>query len=325
MGDSKYMTASACATVGLRPTIFHEPWWLDAASDRRWSEVTVEQGGRTVARLPLFSKRRWGLLVQTMPPLTHVLGPAIDEGAGSATTRDLRRMNLLSELIGKLPPADHFTQTCHRELRDVVGFQARGFHTATQFNVEIEPAAKDVLWRSLRDKTRNVIRQAEKRGEVISLPDPDEFVRFYARNLEQQRATSYFDLTRIKPIYEAAAARGQVEILATRTAEKNLSVASLFVHDAHATYYLLTTRDPKHADNGAAGLIVWQAMTAAAQSRRLFDFYGITSHGTARFYAGFGGRFSARHIVLRSTLRYESMRLARRLVKGEERNFFSPT
>jgi hypothetical protein len=41
----------------LTPTIFHEPWWLEAASGGQYEEVTVSSGGRTVGRLPFVRRK----------------------------------------------------------------------------------------------------------------------------------------------------------------------------------------------------------------------------------------------------------------------------
>src|ERR1700674_2575471 len=67
----------------LAPTIFHEDWWLDAATGGNFEVVEVTVGGRTVGRLPFNTTNRFGLKMIRMPALTYFLGPAIDEGEGS--------------------------------------------------------------------------------------------------------------------------------------------------------------------------------------------------------------------------------------------------
>ena len=42
------------------PTVFHEDWWLDAATDGNFSVVEVMSGGRTVGRLPFTMTSRRG-------------------------------------------------------------------------------------------------------------------------------------------------------------------------------------------------------------------------------------------------------------------------
>src|SRR4029077_10244739 len=67
----------------LVPTIFHEDWWLEAATGGRVEVAEVASCGRVVGRLP-FHKTKWlGLTLIRMPELTYFLGPAIDDGEGS--------------------------------------------------------------------------------------------------------------------------------------------------------------------------------------------------------------------------------------------------
>src|SRR4030088_134044 len=97
----------------LAPTIFHESWWLDVATDHRYSVAEVSSGGKLVGKFPYLLIRRKGLSHIVMPTLTHFLGPALVEGEGSANTRFLRKFNITRELIAKLPPAIAYEIKCH--------------------------------------------------------------------------------------------------------------------------------------------------------------------------------------------------------------------
>ena len=32
--------------IGLKQTIFHQPWWLDAVAPDQWRSVSVDEGNR---------------------------------------------------------------------------------------------------------------------------------------------------------------------------------------------------------------------------------------------------------------------------------------
>src|SRR5436305_10607116 len=82
----------------LAPTVFHEDWWLNAATASHFNVAEVAIGGRTVGRLPFQITNRFGLKVIRMPQLTHFLGPAINEGEGSPNNRFLKRMDTKRQL-----------------------------------------------------------------------------------------------------------------------------------------------------------------------------------------------------------------------------------
>ena len=91
-------------------SLFHESWWLSAASDGRAEEVVVESGGQIVGRLPYVTVTRGPLRALRMPPLTHVLGPVVEAGEGKPQTRLNKRLSLVRALIDKLPPHAYFHQ-----------------------------------------------------------------------------------------------------------------------------------------------------------------------------------------------------------------------
>jgi len=308
----------------LIPSVFHEPWWLDAVTNRQWQEVTVNTGTQTVARLPFVLSQRWWLPTLIMPPLTHSLGPAIDEGQGSSNTRALRRLDLTEALLAQLPTVDHVGLCCHRGVSEVLAFQARGFASAPQFTVEIAPAPQDQLWANLRDKTRNVIRRCQQTSTVVQLDDPQEFVRFYLENLQRQQRQNYFLLNRVEALYEACAARGRVQLLGVQNTAQQLLGAAMIVNDEHRSYYLLTTRRPDVQDNGVISLLIWEALCHSAARGRTFDFDGIASEGASRFYAGFGGQLAPRYVVRKSSRRFMALRVLRNRLKFNDRNHYAP-
>jgi len=312
------------AGFAMAPTVFHEPWLLEITSRGAFQLAQVHDGGRVVGLLPYTLSRRHGLRVSVMPQLTHVLGPAIDEGGGSSNTRWLRRLGILDELLSKLPRVALFSQTCHPYTADVLGFQGRGFDTAVQFTAEINPLPPEALWKGMRDKTRNVIRRTEERATVTVGQDPAEFRSFYGANLANTGKREYFELDSIVPLHQAAQARDQGQILEIRTAEGRLAAAAFFVWDAQRMWYLLSTRDPKQADNGAVSCLIWHGMQEASRRGLVFDFDGVSSTGSARFFAGFGAHLKPRFIVHRTSPFYAFGKSLGVLLRGwSNRNHFT--
>jgi hypothetical protein len=204
---------AACENDSLTPTIFHEPWFLDAATNATYQEVTVTSAGRIVGRFPFtIARLPAGQFLCGMPELTHFLGPAIAAGAGSAVNRHLRRDGILRELLEKLPASSGVYQKLHRNIADTLVFQEFGYRTAVQFSYDIQPAPVDLLWSGMRDKTRNVIRRAEEQYRVDELPDPVRFLSIYQENLQQRGRVNYY--SRMLSVCEAVLSRQRGRILA---------------------------------------------------------------------------------------------------------------
>jgi hypothetical protein len=282
----------------LAPTIFHESWWLDVATGQKYAAAEVSSGGRIVGKLPYFLSRRKGLSHVIMPTLTHFLGPALIEGEGSANTRFLNRLSITRELIAKLPAASSYEIKCHAGITDVIAFQAQRFQTTVQFTHEIQPLPEQELWKRMRDKTRNVIRRAQEKYDVLQLDDAQAFVELYARNLREE---SYLDLSVCRHIIESCMSRNRGRILGAKNRSGDLVAANFCAWDANSSYYLMSTRG-RSAGNGAGSLLVWKAILDAANRKLVFDMDGLSSEGGILFFAGFGADVRPRYIAKRFTI-----------------------
>ncbi len=282
----------------LAPTVFHQPWWLNAATGGDYAEAVVTQGGRRVGWFPyVLSDILAGQKLCGMPVLTHFLGPAIDEGRGAACNRVLRRAQITRELLAQVPRTSGFWQVMHRGTADTLVYQEMGYESSVQFTFEVAPAKRDVLWGNMRDKARNVIRRAEEQHSVCEL-DASAFGAVYNDNLARSGGASRYSPALLERVCQAAISRGQGCIIAAENAAGQIAAAIFYVWDAEAAYYLLSTRRPD-AGNGAVSLLLWQAMQDVARRGVIFDFEGVVTSGSALFFTGFGGVIKPRYVVSR--------------------------
>ena len=283
----------------LVPTIFHEDWWLDAATDGQFEVVHVIAGGRTVGRLPFHRAKRFGLMMIRMPELTYFLGPGIDEGDGSPNTRFLKRLQITRELLEQLPHASWQYLKCHRGVNEVIAFQDLGFRTHVQFTHEIAPHPLRILWQQMRNKTRNVIRRAKERFSVTELPDPLEFLRFYERNLKSKGEMNGLNGSSCLRIMKASLDRRRGRIIAARDRNNQIVAANFCAWDATSLFYLMSSRN-LGSYNGATSLLIWEAIKDSALRGLMFDFAGLGSKGSILLYSGFGAHISTRYAASRA-------------------------
>jgi hypothetical protein len=292
----------------LTPTVFHERWWLEAATGGRYRETTVSAGGRMVARFPYVLNRTvTGHTLCSLPVLTHFLGPAIDAGSGTPANRALKTAGILRDLLAQMPRTSGFYQKLHRETNDTLVFQEQAYSTAVQFTYEILPEAESAIWSNLRDKTRNAIRRAEAIYTVADMVDPHRFAALYQAHLAGRGVANHYP--RIAAVCAAALEHGRGRILAAHDQTGSPVAAIFYAWDARTAYYVFTTRHDR-AGNGAVSLLLWRAILDSTSRGLLFDFDGVAEPGSRVFYTGFGGRVAPRYIVFRYSLGY---RVAHRL------------
>jgi hypothetical protein len=299
----------------LNPTIYHEEWWLSAATDNQFDEILVRSGNKIVGRLPfIVGKIRGGRTMCQMPNLTHFLGPAIDDGRGAECNRVLKRNSITREIIEKLPRTTGFYQKVHREIKDVVAFQQAQFKSSVEFTYEIAPGPQNDLWRNLRDKTRNVIRRAAEQLEINYDLSPEEFIYFYNDNLLKNNAINTYDYLCSVKVCEEAIARERGRLLAIRDGHGILSAAIFYIWDDSTAYYFMSTRSHE-AHNGAISYLIWTAILDASSRNLLFDFDGLGTTGSNLFYIGFGGRVVPRYTVHRAGLIHNAIELVGNFAK----------
>lgn len=296
-------------------TIFHEPWWLDAASDGGYEEASVTVNGAVAARLPYLRRRTPGRqMALVMPAMTHVLGPSITPDLpGGDVSRALREFSLCGELIEQLPKASHIWFAMHRKVTNTLPFAAAGFDLGVRFTSEIAPDSRDALWRRMRDKTRNVIRRAEESLSVETTADATVFFDVYRDNLRRRGLSSNYDLALCSKVMQACIDRGRGRAIMAVDAAGAVQAAIFTAWDDEAEYYLMSTHAPT-SGNGATSLLIWTAVQAAAAQGRVFDMDGVDTNSNRLLITGFGGVLKPRYVVSTSSRTFQAAQIMKKTI-----------
>jgi hypothetical protein len=287
----------------LAPTIFHEPWWLEIVCGDAYQEAVVWADGVVVGRLPYKVRRKGpGLTIAGMPKMTHVLGPALDEG-GSANRlrRQIKNIGITTKLIAQLPSASHISFRLHGDITDTLAFDAAGFTNQVNYTVEIAPDSEQALWRQMRDKTRNIIRRAQDDLIIAESGDTEEFVQFYEQNLTSDNRYPMHMSTRV---LENCLVRDVGRLLLARDANGNLKAGVFTIWDTKREYYFMSSRTTD-ASSGAISALIWAAIQHAAARNLIFDMDFIHVVGNTipnlHVVTGFGGTMKPRFTVKKSS------------------------
>jgi hypothetical protein len=312
-----------------KTSLFHEYWWLEAATGGCFSEVEVRRGDYVAGRLPFVIKRRRGFRILCMPDFTHLLGPFVNSSDGKPQTRMMNRVSTVGALIEQLPPFDFFKQVIDPSadgglaLIDGLAFQSRGYQVGHQYTFRIDCRAKpDALLAGMHFKVRQHIRRAEEKCTVEIVDDPLRFVSFYLENLKKHRASgrahrkSYLTFDPFPILFSECRARNCGVILAAVRPGGVPAAMTFLVWDDQTMYYLMSTRAPDISDSGAANLLIWAAMKHAHELGLFFDLDGAATAGTARFISGFGGDVKTRLVVTAGRPLYNLAESVKMIMRG---------
>lgn len=289
-------------------SIYHEPWWLDIATDGKWGEAKVVENGVIVGRMPYSIETQRGLRLSRAPTLIRTLGPAILDMPGKPVATLRRRLEITNKLIEQLPKFDMFEQLFDPAIPDAVSFIYKGFTVGVTYAFSLDAGSSEgQIWSGMNDKTRNVIRKCSKSLCAGPIDEPDAFVRFYEENLDG--APNIHGTRRLTTLLEAMLGRRAGILLGVRDETGRMMAATAVPWDSRTAYFLLSTRR-RDAAAGATNQLIWEAARLASARGLAFDLDGVTSPASLLFLSGLGGRMVQRLRVRRHSARFH---LAKRL------------
>ena len=282
------------APVRAAPSIFHERWWLDIATQDNWKLAVVKQNDEIIGEMPYATQRTGLWRISRLPPLTRTLGPVIKPVTGSVARQLHHRLDVTGRLIEQLPDCDSFFQVLDPRVDDALAFALHGFTVSARYTFRIgAQTAADEAWEHLASKTRNVIRSASRELTVVPDLAPDEFIAFYRANLAARSRTNAYGDEVMRDLVNAFVERKAGTLIGAYGKGRKLVAAVGLVWDHQAMYYLLSSR-AQDAHCGSISLLLWTGVGRALERKLTFDFDGFSSPSTFSFLNGFGATLTQR-------------------------------
>lgn len=283
-------------------TLFHEYWWLNAASKGTWDCATVERDGTIVAWLPFVARTRFGLRFITMPPYTRTLGPLWPTLPVKSARQLSAQVELLQALLNEIPRYDRFELTLPPDSDLVLPFVACSYtvhHTFTHVWDGTPPASQ--LLQDMQDHTRRKIRSAGSKLFVQRHTDVDRFIRMSVRQRGEAGSSNIHRFDVVSAIFQACLHRKQTIVLSAVDGDGNDVAISVLVWGRGTLYYWLTARDPDRAGPAANSFLLWEALRFADELGVTFDADGVYSPHSVVFYSRFGLTPKVRPVVSHSS------------------------
>lgn len=257
-----------------------------------WREVTVSSGGVLRARWPIYEERRGLFHVITLPPLTHRLGPWLDLGDASKSSRRYElEKELTVALLQQLPRYDILQINCHSGITNVLPFVWAGFEAMARYTYVIDlTQTEEQLWSGLRENIRRESRKARKQLTIETTDDVAACIRLIGKSYARQGNPNPFDSPAMYRLDAACAQRGRREILVARDQSGAIHASVYLVWDTNTTYYLAGGADPELRTSGAHSLLMWEALMRSKARSVEFDMTGSMVESIERFFRAFGGQ-----------------------------------
>lgn len=304
-------------TIPYVNSIFQQPWWLDAVSPDRWSEVVVKKNDEIIARLPYVKKRKYGLTLITLPVLTQTLGPWLKPSTAKYVNQLAEQKELMNSLIEQLPQSDYFVSNFHYSIENWLPFYWNGFTQTTYYSYVIENLQDlDLVWNGFQENIRREIRKAKKHAIVRTDLDLNCFLDINSLTFERQGKNLPYSRELIQRLDDACVKNQARQMFFAEDPQGRIHAAIYIIWDNKSAYYLMGGGDPQLRTSGATSLLMWEAIKFAATVTKKFDFEGSTIEPIERFFRAFGGRQIPYFQVRKNSRRMQLLLSGREIIES---------
>ncbi len=308
---------SSAATGQDNISIFHQHWWLEAASDGSIDWQGIDSGSRGHILVPICSRRKIYGRANVPPPYTRLFQPRWQgklTGGPSEEPDAVNIAHLLRRSESMFSGFDHvqFVFAGDSPLCAALALNGFSVHEHYTFRSAAIPVS-DELWSAMHPKTRNVLRQCIRTQSVEATDDVEGYI---AMARAERGVLDSHDYDALRRIWCSVRQKNQGTVLTVLSRASQALAKCILVWDDRCLYYLLSTRCMSPEYQNANSLLVWKAIEISQEKGLSFDFDGYSTYDSFRFQARFGLKVFARKTVQRSSLLWRSMKTTKRALEN---------
>ncbi len=279
-----------CKEEELIP-IFSKDWYLDAVCGKdNWDVALVEKGGKIVASLPYFIKKKFFFTISVLPTHVQTLGIYIKYPKGQKYTKRLSYEQSISTLlIEQLPKVDYFDQSFHYSFTNWLPFYWKGYKQTIFYTYVIEDISNiEKVIVSFHPPKRRNIRKAEKLLTVKFDLGAEEFYMHHKIGLEKQNKKISYTFESFNTLYKNSYKHNAGRTIYAIDSDGNIHGAIFFIWDKQSGYYLINSVEPDFRNSGSIALLVKSILEFLSNKTEKFDFEGSMIEPVAESYRQFG-------------------------------------
>lgn len=289
LSETEHAEWDALVAASSHGTVFHHSWWLQATG---WPFSLLgcrDSQGALVGGIPLPEKRRLGMRLWHMPPLTPFLGPVFAD----LHERRERRLSWLRAAASALAAAirgfDSFEQWVGAAGPDLQGFLWAGFSAELGYTFRFPAGMQPSAILEAMDKRFRTTLHASTEAHITRSERIDVLIHLQAERSRRNSLPYVWSEQLHRDLWSAAHARGQATLYVAEGAQGEPLETLMVVSDARATYQL--TGAPSAARvRGVKSALEWQAVQEALAAGRAYDFEGSHLPAVESHYRHFGAQ-----------------------------------
>ncbi len=252
---------------------FVRSWWLRAVGGTT-QILGYFKKGQLVAGIPLYSEKRFGITLYTMPKLTQTLGPVLAPQTGEHVRAVWDEMEILGAFAEALGKRSIFFQGFHPSLQNWSPFYWNGFSQTSRATHILDLQDLDQVWSGIAHRTRRAVRSSEREGIRVVACSPDDVWHAEEKTFAIQNMKVPHSIEYLRQLHNAAKENNAGECFAAIDKDQRMHCAAFMIWDHRRTYAIALGGDPQLRGRGSTAFLMWHMIQFAAQNSPIFDFSG---------------------------------------------------
>ncbi len=309
---------------GITPyanALFEQPWWMEAVAPGNWRVFLVEEGGQLLARWPVAAYLR----EITTPQLTQTSGFWMNPDIAPADPRFTERKRITNLLLDQLPPGIRTDLNLDPAVTYFLPMVWRDFLVEPKVSYRFHDVGdSELLFRGFSPKTRQCIRNAERKVRVEVSEDIDPLIGLLDKTFGRQKIRNPWSPELIRRLFMACRDHRACRLIYARDKEGRYHSGNLYVYDEKVCYALLSGSDPDLVASGARTLLAWEGIRYASGVSAAFDFEGSMVEGIEHYFRQFGASPIVYYHICRESAGRRARREVTRWMAATLRGLLSP-
>ncbi len=271
--------------------IFSRDWYLDAVCGKgNWDISLVKKGGKIVASLPYYIKKKFIFRISLLPLHVQTLGVYIKYPKGQKYEKRLSyEKDIITILIKQLPKIDYFEQSFHYSFTNWLPFYWNGYRQTTLYTYVIEDISNpDIVVNNFSNGKRRDIKKAENIVEVKFDLEAEAFYMHHKKSLEKQNKKISYTFESFNTLYKNSYIYNAGRTIYAIDSDGNIHGAIFFIWDNRSGYYLINSVEPDFRNSGSMALLVKHILKFLSNKTEKFDFEGSMIKDVEKSYRQFG-------------------------------------
>ncbi len=269
------------------------------ATGRPYRFVAVFRGDRFIAGLPVFDRRKAGILIAQQPPLVPHLGLVVSAEVEAEHPRR-REFNIfqackaLSDWFIKR--YDYIYVSHHPGLTDLRPFTWQGWREKVCYTcrIRLETFSVDTLHSSIRKQ----VAKAKREGvQLEESEDLTALLKMVAMSYGRRGREVPFSEKYLETLFRKLCGQGLAHLYYAKDREGRVVSGRITLESFNVIYDWVAGADPTYYDSGATSYLLYSLIEKSKADHEIFDLMGANTPTIAVFKSNFGGQITPYYLT----------------------------